>query len=156
MKLKIHEIKVAILGGVIAQIAFEAYAWLISPLVFGPKLQPAFLVIGLFEQYVGVTPSYSVAFSLHALIGTLGFGIFTLLFYKAFRGRAILSGFISGLILWFIAQGVLAPAMGREFMMGFGAYTQSSFVSHVGMSLIIALYLNHAFKKNHTADAQVK
>ena len=98
MKLNISEMKVAILGGLIAQIAFEAYAWLISPFVFGPKLQPAFLVIGLSEQYLGITPSYAVAFSLHALIGIIGFGIFTLLFYKALRGRVMLSGFISGLI----------------------------------------------------------
>ncbi len=153
MKLNISEIKVAILGGLIAQIAFEAYAWLISPFVFGPKLQPAFLVIGLFKQFAGVTPSYAVAFSLHALIGVVGFGLFTLMFYKAFRGRAILSGFIAGLVLWFIAQGMLAPAMGREFMMGFGAYTQSSFVSHVGMSLIIALFFHYRFRKDQTAEA---
>ena len=142
MKMNVNEIKTAVLGGLIAQIAFEAYAWLISPLVFGPKLQPTLLVIGLFEKYSGITLSYMLAFSLHALIGVIGFGIFTLSFYRAFRGRAILSGSISGLILWFIAQGILAPAMGREFMMGFGPYTQSSFVGHVGMTLIIALFIN--------------
>ena len=153
MKLNMNEMGVAVLGGLIAQIAFEAYAWLVSPLVFGPKLQPAFLVIGLFEKYLGITLSYVVAFSLHALIGVIGFGIFTLLFYRVFRGRAILSGLFSGVVLWFIAQGVLAPAMGREFMMGFSPYTQSSFVGHVGMTLIIALLVDFVLKqKNQTTE----
>ncbi len=147
MKLEIREIKVAVLGGLIAQIAFEVYAWLISPLVFGPKLQPAMLVMGLTEKYMGISLPYEVAFGLHALIGVIGFGIFTLLFYKTLRSRAILSGLISGVVLWFIAQGVLAPAMGREFMMGFGPYTQSSFVSHVGMTMIIALFISSVLKQ---------
>jgi hypothetical protein len=147
MKLEIREVKAAVLGGLIAQIAFEAYAWLVSPLVFGPKLQPAMLVMGLIEKYMGISLSYEVAFGLHALIGVIGFGIFTLFFYKAFRSRAILSGFISGVILWFIAQGMLAPAMGREFMMGFGPYTQSSFVAHVGMTMIIALFISNALRQ---------
>jgi len=29
--------------------------------------------------------------------------------------------------------------MGRSFMMGFGTYTQSSFVGHVGMTIVIAM-----------------
>lgn len=141
MKFKINEIKIAVIGGLIAQIAFEAYAWLISPIVFGPQLQPSLLVMGLVKKSLGISLSYEMAFGLHALIGIIGFGIFTLFFYKLLNGRAMQSGVIAGVVLWFIAQGILAPAMGRDFMMGFGAYTQSSFVSHVGMALIIACYL---------------
>lgn len=55
------------IAGILAQISFELYAWFLSPVLFGPVLKPANLV------------------------------------------------------------------------MGFGAYTQSSFVSHVGMTVIIAL-----------------
>lgn len=103
--------------------------------------------MGLAEQFFGITLSYGAAFVLHTLIGIIGFGVFTLLFYKVFRGRALLSGLVSGVVLWFIAQGVLAPAMGRDFMMGFGSYTQSSFVSHVGMTLIIAFFIRFLLKK---------
>ena len=147
MKLERREIKIAILGGLIAQIAFEAYAWLISPLIFGPKLQPSMLVMGLIEKYLAFSLSYEFAFLLHALIGIIGFGLFTLLFYKAFRSRTMLSGFVSGVVLWFIAQGILAPAMGREFMMGFGPYTQSSFVAHVGMTMLIAWFISKLSKQ---------
>ena len=141
MKFTRNNFKIAIVGGIVAQIIFEAYAWLISPLLFGPELQPAKLVMGLFQKYIGIGITYPVAFGIHAFIGAIGFGLFTLLFYKLLNGRPILSGAISGLILWFVAQGILAPAMGREFMMGFGAYTQSSFIAHIGMALIITLFI---------------
>lgn len=142
MNLSHHDFKIAIIGGVIAQIAFEVYAWIVSPFIFGPELQPANLVMGLFSKYAGIKLSYGAAFGTHALIGIVGFGIFTLIFYKLFKGRAILSGLIAGVALWFIAQGMLAPAMGREFMMGFGPYTQSSFIGHVGMTVIISLFIH--------------
>ena len=41
------------LAGLIGEIAFEAYAWLISPVLFGVKLQPSFLVIGLTKKETG-------------------------------------------------------------------------------------------------------
>lgn len=147
MMISFKEIKLAITGGIIAQAVFEAYAWLLSPIIFGPELEPAKLVMGLFKKYLGIGLSYEAAFAVHALIGTVGFGIFTLLFYKLFRARAAVSGFIAGVALWFIAQGMLAPALGREFMMGFGPYTQSSFVGHVGMTMIIALFLGWRLRK---------
>ena len=56
--------------------------------------------------------------------------------------RVWLTGFVSGLVLWFVAQGMLAPFIGRSFMMDFGTYTQSSFVGHVGMTLIMAHLLD--------------
>ena len=97
--------------------------------------------MGLLQKYIGIGVSYPVSFGIHAFIGAIGFGLFTLVFYKVLNGRAILSGVIAGFILWFVAQGILAPAMGRDFMMGFGAYTQSSFVAHIGMALIITLFI---------------
>ena len=49
----------------------------------------------------------------------------------------VLSRAIAGFVLWFVAQGLFAPAVGRSFMMGFGAYTQSSFIGHVGMTTLM-------------------
>lgn len=150
MTMNRQEFYFAILGGVIAQLTFEFYAWIVSPVIFGPALEPANLVMGLAKKYAGLGLSYEAAFTLHAFIGTVGFGVFTLLFYKLCRGHAILSGVTAGVALWFIAQGMLAPAMGREFMMGFGAYTQSSFVGHVGMTVIIALFLDRQIKSKRS------
>lgn len=144
------ELKAAALGGLIAEVAFEAYAWLLSPIVFGPELQPAKLLMALSNTYFGLELSYLVAFTIHAFIGVIGFGLFTLLFFKALKGRLLLSGFIAGVCLWFVAQGLLAPAIGRDFMMNFGVYTQSSFVAHVGMTIIIALFLGWRLKEDRT------
>ena len=44
MTFKKSELKAALLGGVIAEAAFELYAWLLSPLIFGLELQPPELV----------------------------------------------------------------------------------------------------------------
>ena len=132
------------LGGALAEICFELYAWLLSPVLFGLELQPSRLVMALANKFAGLELSYAAAFVIHALIGTVIFGFFILILTKIIRLNIFLTGSIGGVALWFFSQGVLAPAIGREFMMGFGAYTQSSFVAHVGMAIIIAYIVSLA------------
>ncbi|MEP3440893.1 MAG: hypothetical protein ABJN72_05390 [Sulfitobacter sp.] len=129
------------IAGLIGELSFEAYAWLVSPLIFGVTLEPAKLVTGLTKMATGVLLPYWGAFAIHFLIGAFGFAIFVALTHLVTRTKLIWSGVIAGVVLWFIAQGILAPVLGREFMMGFGSYTQSSFVGHVGMSALIAFVL---------------
>lgn len=152
------EIKVATFGGLIAEIAFEVYAWLISPILFGQTLEPAKLVMALTQQFTGLALPYQAAFAIHAMIGTVGFGLFVLVFHKLMPNRAAFPGFVAGVVLWFIAQGILAPVIGRAFMMEFGPYTQSSFLGHVGMAMIISLILHwqlsFASKKFESDESQ--
>ena len=138
-------------AGLIGQIAFEVYAWLLSPLLFGPALEPANLVIGISQMFLGVTLSYWAAFALHFAIGVFVFGGAVWALKTATRVGWYTSGVVVGLALWFVAQGILAPLMGRDFMMGFGAYTQSSFVSHVGMTVVMAAVFKSLIKPS---DAQ--
>ncbi|MEP2472831.1 MAG: hypothetical protein ABJH45_14900 [Paracoccaceae bacterium] len=126
-----------LIAGLVGQLAFEAYAWLISPLIFGPSLEPANLVIGLTRTITGATLSYWTAFAIHFVIGSVGFAVFVYLVHLLTKTGLIVSGIIAGVALWFIAQGILAPAMGRDFMMGFGTYTQSSAVAHIGMAALM-------------------
>lgn len=126
------------LAGLIGEIIFELYAWLISPILFGASLQPSKLVMALAGKFAGVQLSYGAAFALHFTIGSIGFGIAVYLIRLLMPTKVFLTGLITGLILWFVAQGILAPVIGRTFMMGFGPYTQSSFVGHVGMTMIMA------------------
>lgn len=126
------------LAGLIGEVAFELYAWFISPVLFGVILQPSNLVIAIAAKLTGAQLSHTLAFPIHFVIGSLGFGIFVYLTRLLMPTKVWLTGFVSGLVLWFIAQGVLAPFIGRSFMMDFGSYTQSSFVGHVGMTLVIA------------------
>lgn len=139
-------------AGLVGEIAFELYAWLVSPALFGFSLQPAKLVMAIAAQYFGMSVNYTTAFAVHFLIGSLLFGACVYLAlmvtastgFKTTRKRAdiLLSGLLTGLALWFVAQGVLAPMIGRSFMMDFGPYTQSSLIGHVGMTVIIAFALS--------------
>ena len=141
-----------LIAGLAGEIAFEVYAWLISPLLFGVSLAPANLVVALIQLTLGVTVPYWTGFLVHFMIGAVGFAAFVWLTHRASRTNLILSGAIAGLILWFVAQGLLAPAVGRTFMMGFGAYTQSSFIGHVGMAALMGYVLVALqSRRDHTA-----
>jgi len=59
------------LPGLIGELTFEAYAWLASPILFGVKLEPANLVIGLSKKLGSVHLPYATAFAIHFLIGAL-------------------------------------------------------------------------------------
>lgn len=126
-----------IIAGLAGEISFEIYAWLISPILFGVALGPANLVIALIKIAFGVTLPYWAGFLVHFAIGAIGFVGFVWVTHLVSRTNLILSGAIAGVMLWFIAQGILAPVVGRTFMMGFGAYTQSSFIGHVGMATLM-------------------
>ncbi len=132
----IQTLRTLALAGLAGEIVFELYAWLLSPLLFGVSLAPANLVVAL-GNLIGVTLPYWLGFALHIAIGIAGFSATVWLMHRVTRLGLVLSGALSGLALWFIAQGLLAPLIGRSFMMGFGAYTQSSFVGHVGMAMVI-------------------
>lgn len=127
------------IAGLIGELCFEFYAWLISPLLFNVALQPAKLVTALANIFFGLQLPYPVAFAIHFMIGVFGFALTVYAAKALLKKSYLVSGIVAGVFLWFVAQGVLAPVVGRDFMMGFGAYTQSSFVGHVGMTVIIAL-----------------
>lgn len=116
-----------IIAGVIAELVFELYAWLVSPLLFGPELQPAKLVMAVVKVLLNVHLSYGSAFLMHAFIGSFGFALIVYLVKVIRRLAYPVSGVVTGILSWFIAQGILASFIGRPFMMEFGANTQSSF-----------------------------
>lgn len=128
------------LAGFIAELAFEIYAFILSPLLFDLTLQPAGLVATLAERWLGVAMSMNVAFVIHAVAGIILFP----LTYLAFARISLVTspwanGLFWGLVLWVVAQGVLAPLAGRAPFMGFGSYTFSSLVAHPLMTVAFAL-----------------
>lgn len=139
MRPLLSQLPALLIAGLVGELAFELYAWLASPLLFGLSLQPAKLVMAVGALYGGVALPYAVAFAIHFSIGVLGFGGFVWLTRRCTGVGPWMLGLGTGVILWFVAQGMLAPMVGRSFMMGFGPYTQSSFIGHVGMTLIVAM-----------------
>ncbi|MEP2783434.1 MAG: hypothetical protein ABJO67_08325 [Pseudoruegeria sp.] len=134
--------KKIVIAGLAGEIVFEAYSWLLSPILFGPILEPAKLVTAIVAKISGVMLPYGIAFLIHFLIGTIVFSSFVFLMNAILRKGYVLAGLVTGLLLWFVAQGMLAPFIGRPFMMSFGAYTQSSFVAHTGMMIVIGFILS--------------
>ncbi len=139
--MNIKLIRNIVAAGIVGELVFEIYAWFISPVLFGKTLEPANLVTATIKKIFSLEIPYELAFVIHSLVGSIGFGLFVYLVHRLVRVNYILSGFIAGVSLWFVAQGLLAPFIGRSFMMDFGSYTQSSFIGHVGMSIIISLML---------------
>ncbi len=124
------QISAIVIAGVIAESIFDLYAWLISPALFGLALQPSNLVIAIAKITVKADLPHSLAFIIHALIGSIGFATAVYIVKQVSKFSFLTAGALTGFLLWFIAQGILAPFIGRPFMMEFGAYTQSSFVGH--------------------------
>ena len=133
--------KTLLIAGLAGQIAFEAYAWLVSPMLFGVTLEPSNLVVALAKVVFDLSLPYWLGFIVHFAIGAIGFSALVVFTHLATRANVIVSGVGVGLALWFVAQGLLAQAVGRPFMMGFGSYTQSSFVAHVGMTTLMAFIM---------------
>ena len=136
------------LAGIAGEIVFEIYAWLISPALFGPTLEPARLVTAIVAKVTGLVLPYGVAFIIHFLIGAVLFSLIVFLLQRILKRGYLLAGFLTGLGLWFIAQGMLAPFIGRPFMMEFGVYTQSSFLAHTSMMLVIGYVLSRLFAED--------
>jgi uncharacterized membrane protein YagU involved in acid resistance len=145
-------LKKIILAGVGGEIVFEAYSWFISPIVFGPILEPAKLVTAIVAKTTGLVLPYGLAFVLHFLIGSIFFALLVFLINSVLRKGYIMAGLVTGLILWFVAQGILAPFIGRPFMMEFGPYTQSSFVAHTGMMICIGFLLTKLLPSKSAAS----
>ncbi|MEP3345374.1 MAG: hypothetical protein ABJN34_11040 [Litoreibacter sp.] len=140
--LDLETFKKVVMAGVVGELLFEAYSWLLSPILFGPILEPAKLVTAIVAKVTGVVLPYGPAFVIHFLIGSVLFALMVYALNKILNKGYVLAGLVTGLILWFVAQGMLAPFIGRPFMMEFGAYTQSSFIAHTSMMLVIGFVLS--------------
>jgi len=133
-------IAVLLIAGVAAEIAFESFGLLLAPIFFGFQMEPANLVIGLIKAFTGINVSYMAAYVLHLCVGAIVFPTGYVLLRKTILARLpwVVAGLIWGLILWFIAQGILAPLMGRAFMMDWVPYTWASLIAHPMMTVVIA------------------
>ncbi len=103
-------------------------------------MEPANLVIGLTKTFLGAPFTYPMAYAAHLTLGAVGFPLGYFILRRTIFARLpwYVAGLGWGVILWFIAQGILAPLMGRAFMMDWVPYTWVSLFAHPMMALIIA------------------
>lgn len=138
-------------AGIAAEAVFELFGLLIAPLILGVTLMPSRLVVAL-VSLLDVSIPDSAGWAGHLLTGIVLFPLGYLLVWRILRYAGwALTGSIYGLGLWFIAQGVLAPLVGRSFMMDFGAYTWASLIGHQAHTLTLA-YVFHRLTRQDTPE----
>jgi hypothetical protein len=127
------------MAGIAGEVVLESIAWAIAPVVLGRPMEPALLVSALGNTLFGMSIGTAAAFAIHLGAGVVIFPLGYLLFRAATRLSWAEAGILWGVVLWFIAQGLLAPLAGRPFMLGFGTYTWASLLTHVIYMLTVAL-----------------
>ena len=125
-----------IAGGIAADLTWEFWARVITPIFVGGPLQPASLILDLFQ----LPPSYyPQAEMLHLTTGAV---LYPLLMWTirsyVFAGTRLQDGLIIGLVTWFLALGVFAPLAGQPFMLGFITLTWFSGIGHVLYGLMLS------------------
>lgn len=130
-------------AGGVAEILLEFFAWWGVPALLGIPMRPDKLVAALALNVFGAKISTVLAVSIHL---ALGFLIFPVVFAVAravigFR-TTLVPAIVFGVILWAVAQMVLAPLAGRPFMLGLIPYTWVSLVLHSVYTVVFALTID--------------
>ena len=137
--LKWDGLLIVLAAGGIGELVLEFFAWWVVPATLGRPMRPDILVADIAQSLLSVEISVVLAATIHLMLGVL---IFPLLFVVA---RAVIQfkttmipAVIYGVILWAIAQMILAPLAGRPFMLGLIPYTWASLVGHVLYTVVFA------------------
>ncbi len=131
---------VLLAAGGIAEAVLEFFAWWIVPATLGKPMRPDILVSDIARSLLHIDISVVLAVTIHLLLGVL---IFPLLFVVARAAigfkTTLIPAVIYGVLLWAVAQMLLAPLAGRPFMLGLIPYTWASLAGHVLYTVAMAL-----------------
>lgn len=135
---------VLLAAGGVAEILLEFCAWWGVPALLGIPMRPDKLVAALASNLFDAKISTVLAVSIHL---ALGFLIFPVVFAVSravigFR-TTLVPAVIFGVILWAVAQMILAPLVGRPFMLGLIPYTWVSLVLHIVYTVVFALSIDN-------------
>jgi hypothetical protein len=127
-----------LLAAVAALIAWEVFARVLAPLWIGGPLQPTGLVKTLFANVLGLPVGQAAAQAVHLATGLL---VYPAAYFVATRIKSlgwVADGAILGAATWFFALGVLAPASGLPFLLGFGTIAWASLAGHLAYGFALA------------------
>lgn len=130
---------VLLAAGGIGELVLEFFSWWAVPAALGKPMRPDILVADIARSLLNIDISVVLAATIHLVLGVL---IFPLLFVVAravvgFKATLIPAA-IYGVVLWAVAQMILAPLAGRPFMLGLIPYTWASLVGHVLYTVVFA------------------
>jgi hypothetical protein len=122
------------LGGAAGLGFWETFAATATRWAAGFPLQPPELIKSLFQHQLGLGLSDPAAALLHGLTGLIFYPIGYFVLSRAVPQLGVMaSGWIWGVITYFIALGLFAPLAGQPFLLH--AYPALSFMSLVGHAI---------------------
>lgn len=125
------------LGGAAGLFTWELFARLLTPEVIGGPLQPASLIISLFENLLGFNPGRPAAEALHYVTGIAGYPLAYWILTRLTRSLGpTLDGLLWGVATWVIALGLFASLAGLPFMLGFIPLSWMSLVGHMLYAMV--------------------
>lgn len=125
------------IGGAAGLATWEAFARLLTPQVLGGPLEPAALIISLFENLLGLDPGRTAAEALHYVTGILLYPLAYWILTRLARSLGpTLDGLLWGVATWIIALGLFASLAGLPFMLGFIALSWMSLVGHMLYAMV--------------------
>ena len=142
------------LGGFIGLMLWEVFARFLTPIFVGGPLQPASLVISLFQNVLGFNPGRPAAEVIHYLTGIVFYpiGYYILTRYIISFG-ALIDGIVWGVITWILALGVFATAAGLPFMLGFIKLSWFSLIGHVIYGVVAVWMFTWLLERNKSSSA---
>lgn len=130
------------LGGAAGLLAWELFARLVTPEVIGGPLEPASLIISLFQNLFGFDPGRPAAEALHYVTGVALYPLaYWLLTSLTLSLGPTADGVVWGVVTWILALGLFASLAGLPFMLGFIPLSWMSLVGHMLYAMVaVTLY----------------
>jgi hypothetical protein len=145
----------AITAGIIGEAVFEVVGLLIMPALLGMPLKPALLVASLFGSVAETDLPMPIAWAIHLFAGVVVFPLGYLIFRRITNLRPwALAGALWGVLLWLLAQAILAPLAGRPFMLGLIPYTWAALIAHILYTPTVAFVLERVSARLASRQAE--
>ncbi len=123
-----------LIAGALATFAWEVTTDVVTRVLLAQSPQP----FGLLQALLGIEDRW-LAEALHYLIGVVAFPLGYVVAVRPWLPLpALAQGAIWGIVLWFVALGVMAPLAGFGFMLGWGDITWASGLGHIVVGVVIA------------------
>lgn len=125
------------LGGAAGLLTWELFARALTPQVLGGPLEPAALIISLFQNLFGFDPGRPFAEALHYVTGIALYPLAYWILTRLARSLGpTLDGLLWGVATWVIALGLFASLAGLPFMLGFIALSWMSLAGHMLYAMV--------------------
>ncbi len=145
-----------IIAGIFGEIVLEFIAWVIAPPLLGVPMRPHLLILALVQAHAGVAIPTTIAVGIHLALGLFVMPSGYVLGRNILRLRSWLWVSIAwGVVLWLVAQAILAPLTGRPMFLAFSAYSWASLLAHVIYAIVVAFTFERLQRNSSTLSVEL-